>query len=116
MNVERCVALHNEITRYGWVKSGRSPELFDSQCPVYFDYFTNATRIGLNEDLIKFLEQARIAEPNEFSFFYWVHDLVCWLGKDDPLTSSMDESLEEDGRYLLLYSMNMFGSHRLGLV
>jgi hypothetical protein len=117
MNVERCVALNNEILRYGWVHSGRDPALFESLCPPFFDESSPANRVGRTPDLISFLEQARTCGSNSwFSFHYWVGNLVCWSGKDDPLTSCMDMGTDEDGRYLLLYTMGNFGSHRLGLM
>ena len=117
MNVERCVALNNEILRLGWVGSGRDPDLFESLCPPFLHDSPPEARDGRTPDLIRFLEQARTRGKNEWlSFHYWVGDLVCWSGKDDPLTSCMDIGADEDGRYLLLYDMGNFGSHRLGLM
>jgi hypothetical protein len=67
--------------------------------------------------MIGFLEQAHVSNPSEICFFYWVGDLACMSEKDDRLTSCMDAAYDEDGRFLLLYSMNgMFGSHGLGLM
>jgi hypothetical protein len=120
MNVEHCVRLHNEILRHGWVHSGRDPTLFENQCPLYFDQPNSSppvTREGRTPDLIRFLEQARVTGNNDsFSFHYWVLNLVCWSGEDDPLTSAMDTAADEDGRYLLLYKMENFGSHCLGVL
>jgi hypothetical protein len=120
MNVEHCVRLHNEVLRHGLVHSGRDPTLFEDQCPLYFDQPNSSrpvTREGRTQDLIRFLEQARVTGNNDsFYFHYWVLNLVCWSGEDDPLTSVMDGTADEDGRYLLLYKMENFGSHCLGVL
>jgi hypothetical protein len=93
---------------------------FSKTNALYFDQPNSSrpvTREGRTPDLIRFLEQARVTGNNDsFYFHYWVLNLVCWSGEDDPLTSVMDGTADEDGRYLLLYKLENFGSHCLGVL
>jgi hypothetical protein len=126
MDVERCIELHNQILRYGWIGSGRSPDLFEVSCRTWDDYHgTEAAAVhsNLTPDLVKFLKHARIAdiaETTEFSFFYCVNDLASPGLMFDTEETFVAQGYEEDqdwgGRYLNLYTMNDFGSHRLGLM
>ena len=80
MDVERCLALHNEILYYGWVGSGRSLGSLESTCKSWFETFgeeAEAVRSNLTPDLIRFLEHARFvndpeSELKDTFFFYWV--------------------------------------------
>jgi hypothetical protein len=129
MEVERCIELHNEILRHGWIGSGRSPNIFEANCPKWSDHYgadAEAVRSDLSPDLADFLKQARIpVVPNaEFSFSYWVSDLAgpellfefeeLFAIHGDDAAWAGDDDLGK--RFVLLYSMNDFGSHRLGLV
>jgi len=76
MQVERCVELHNQILRYGWIGSGNSPDLFEANCKIW-DHAHGAEAEAvyphLVPDLVKFLKHARIAyipETKQHSFFY----------------------------------------------
>ncbi|KAI4614255.1 uncharacterized protein J4E87_009653 [Alternaria ethzedia] len=82
MNVERCISLHNEIVRHGWVGSGRSPDTLASHGKSWFQVFgeeAEAERSNLSPDLVQFLEQVQIPRVEEEGFypefFYWVQGL-----------------------------------------
>jgi len=82
MNVERCISLHNEIVRHGWVGSGRSPDTLASHSKSWFEVFgdeAEAERSNLSPNLIQFLEQIQIPRVEEEGFypefFYWVQGL-----------------------------------------
>jgi hypothetical protein len=126
MTVERCVVLHNEILQHGWIGSGRSPDQLAANCTHWFDYYgakAEAVRPNLDPDLIIFLERALLPNVEEFSFFYWVNSLA---GPEYMFEFELSfsyggmadaEDAEEWGeRFVVLYAMNDFGSHRLGLV
>ena len=82
MNVERCISLHNEIVRHGWVGSGRSADTLASHSKSWFQVFgeeAEAERSALSPDLVQFLEQVQIPRVEEEGFypefFYWVQGL-----------------------------------------
>jgi len=82
MNVERCISLHNEIVRHGWVGSGRSADSLASHSKPWFQVFgeeAEAERSALSPDLVQFLEQVQIPRVEEegfyTEFFYWVQGL-----------------------------------------
>lgn len=129
MEVERCIELHNEILRHGWIGSGRSPDIFEANCPKWTNYYgadAEAVRSNLSPDLANFLKQARIpvVPDAEFSFSYWVSDLAepgFLFDFEQQFASHGDDAAGADDddwgkRFVLLYAMNDFGSHRLGLV
>ena len=121
MNVDRCIALHNEILRHGWVSSGRRLESLDSTCKTWFDTFGDAAeaiRPQLSPDLVRFLEHARVIQDPEtgadLCFFYWFKKLA---GPESMFKQA--EGWLDYGRYgqlLVLYSMNNFTGHWCGLV
>ncbi|CAN9200651.1 unnamed protein product [Alternaria alternata] len=121
MNVDRCIALHNEILRHGWVSSGRRLESLDSTCKTWFDTFgdtAEAIRPQLSPDLVRFLEHARVIQDPEtgadLCFFYWFKNLA---GPKSMFKQA--EGWLDYGRYgqlLVLYSMNNFTGHWCGLV
>lgn len=130
MQVERCVELHNEILHHGWIGSGRSADTFEASCPRWFDYFgtqAEAVRNDLAPDLVEFLKQARIPvlpSGSEFSFSYWVYSLTgpgSMFESPETFTIHEYDAADADDKYwekrfVLLYWMNDFGSHRLGLM
>jgi hypothetical protein len=124
MDVERCIALHNEILRYGWVGSGRSPESLESGCRTWFDTFgeeAEAIRSDLAPDLIRFLEHARfIRDPeSKVNFFYWVQNLASpeyMLQMSDMFPYGSRNGKEWKQRYMVLYAMSNFTGHICGLV
>ncbi|KAI4643339.1 uncharacterized protein J4E79_011280 [Alternaria viburni] len=62
MNVERCISLHNEIVRHGWVGSGRSPDTLASHSKSWFEVFgdeAEVERSALSPDLVQFLEHRK---------------------------------------------------------
>ena len=82
MNVERCISLHNEIVRHGWVGSGRSADTLASHSKSWFEVFgdeAEAERSNLSPGLIQFLEKIQIPRIEEEGFypefFYWVQGL-----------------------------------------
>ncbi|KAI4605107.1 hypothetical protein J4E83_010843 [Alternaria metachromatica] len=82
MNVERCISLHNEIVRHGWVGSDRSPDTLASHSKSWFQVFgeeAEVERSALSPDLVQFLEQVQIPRVEEEGFypefFYWVQGL-----------------------------------------
>jgi hypothetical protein len=118
MDVERCIALHNEILLYAWINAGRSPESFESECTTWLDVFSDeaeATRAAFIPDVVRFLEGARMSDPNDMSFFYWVNGLA---GPEYMLEFDI-EGADDEGwteRYIVLYMMNSFVSHGCGVV
>lgn len=63
MDVERCVALHNEILRSSWTSSGRESDSLESACHTWFDTFgdeAEAVCPDLAPDLVTFLQRARV--------------------------------------------------------
>ncbi|CAO2656576.1 Nn.00g053790.m01.CDS01 [Neocucurbitaria sp. VM-36] len=121
MNVERCIALHDEILRQGWVGSGRSPESLESTCKTWFDTFgdeADAVRSDLAPDLVKFLTHARVVYDPEFGvdlhFFYWVQNLASPDFMFEQAEDLPDQG--ENGRVLVLYAMSNFTGHFCGLV
>ena len=118
MNVDRCIALHNEILRHGWVGSGRSVESLESSCQTWFDTFSDAAeavRADLAPDLVQFLQHARvICDPEakvDLFFFYWVQNLA-----DPGFMFEQEDDWPEEGRLLVLYAMSNFTGHFCGLV
>ncbi|KAH8634367.1 hypothetical protein IG631_09767 [Alternaria alternata] len=118
MNVDRCIALHNEILRHGWVGSGRSVESLESSCQTWFDTFRDAAeavRADLAPDLVQFLQHARvICDPEakvDLFFFYWVQNLT-----DPGFMFEQEDDWPEEGRFLVLYAMSNFTGHFCGLV
>ncbi|KAI4667105.1 uncharacterized protein J4E79_001789 [Alternaria viburni] len=121
MNVERCIALHNEILRHGWVSSGCSPESLEATCKTWFDTFgddAEAVRPQLSPDLVRFLQEARLIGYSEsvvdLSFFYWLQNLASPNFMFEQAEDWSDDG--EDGNLLVLYEMNNFSGHWCGLV
>jgi hypothetical protein len=136
MNIERCVALHNEILKYGWLNSGRSAEDFNSKCKTWFDtyaessehfepeHFQNALT-HLSPDLIRFFKQAWDFWEPGFQFFYWVRglsspDFMVQMSEHFKYRGIMNESIRDEvpwnNRYVLLYPMSNFTGHFMGLM
>lgn len=127
MNVERCIELHNEIVKHGWIGSGRDPETLNSQCKTWFELHgeeAETARSDLSPDLIQFLEQAQIPYGREgescLEFFYWASGL-----SDPGYMFEFEEMLwedcemEEDDRKtrLVLYGAGHFDTgHICGLM
>jgi hypothetical protein len=121
MDVNKCVKLHNEIFMHGWLRSGKTNENFERDCKTWFNYFgeeAEALRLQntLSIDLIAFLERAYVTNLDH-SFFYYVD------GLEPP--SRLFEAAEvfnvlysnnDPTRYVVLYAMNMFASHPVGLM
>ncbi|CAG5186482.1 uncharacterized protein ALTATR162_LOCUS11596 [Alternaria atra] len=107
MNVGRCIALHNEILRHGWVGSGRSLEPLESSCKTWFDTFDNkaeAFRVDLVSDLIGFLQHARViydpeSEFNDLLLLYWVQNLA-----EPDFMFEQEEGWPDEGWFLVLYA------------
>jgi hypothetical protein len=131
MNVERCVALHNEILQYGWYKSGRSAEDFDPKCKTWIDTFDSVSehfQDALNHlslDLVRFLRRARVPVEYNLEFFYWIQglsspDFMVEMSEHFKYRGNMDESIGDEvlwnNRYFLLYPMNNFHGHFMSLV
>jgi hypothetical protein len=121
MDVEQCIALHNEILRHGWVHSGHNAESFEKECPTWYDDSDiteiEAVRHDLTPDLFNFLRKARFAGSPHFWFFHQVSSLASpqLLFADlDVWRYDIEEG--EVKRYVTLYLMNECGSHPLGLM
>jgi len=123
MDVERCAALHNELFRLGWIGLGNDAAEIGSRCKTWKQYFATefeeqAIPSVFSDDLIAFLEKARVPEDwNKHNLFYYVRGLVhpSYMMEATDFINEM-YSEDERNRYILLYSMNQFGSHPLGLV
>lgn len=93
MDVERYLALHDEILRHCWIGTGRSLESLESVCKTWFDTFgeeAEIARSNLAPDLIRFLFNARFSNDSESelkdaSFFYWVQKV--WYPLEKVLES-----------------------------
>lgn len=114
-DVERCIALHNEIVMHGWVGSGRDPANFTGK--NWFDRVgdpADRTRDRLSTPLTRFLEGALITDEPNYSFFYYVYGLSYPEGM-----WSMHDAFAPHGdpnRYLTLYGATNIASHPEGLV
>jgi hypothetical protein len=119
MNVGKCVALHNQIFKYGWLGSGRTIKDFEQECKPWFDLWgdeAEALRKTLSPNLVAFLERAFVTNADH-SFFYY----VCGLDYPSGLFEAAEcisecYSQDDRTRYIVLYHMNSFGSHNVGLV
>jgi hypothetical protein len=119
MNIDKCVALHNQILKHGWLGSGRTIEDFEQECKTWFDLWgdeAEALRNTLSPDLVAFLERA-YATHADHSFFYYVSGLDYPSGLFEA-AECISECYSQDDRtrYVVLYHMNRFGSHNVGLV
>jgi hypothetical protein len=113
--VERCIALHNEILMHGWVGSGRDAANFTGK--NWFDHLgdqANNARGRLSTPLTRFLKGALTTDENNYSFFYHVgglgYPLSMWT-THEAFGGDMDPD-----RYLTLYMANNIASHPDGLV
>ncbi|KAF2852010.1 hypothetical protein T440DRAFT_527543 [Plenodomus tracheiphilus IPT5] len=126
MNVEKCVALRNEILLYGWTRSDHSLGEFANSCKPWFEYFNDnakSTRAKLGLDLVKFLEQARFVwvPCGWHSFCYWVWntsppEFMFEFEVEDPRDMYKVRDANERPRFVVLYEMNHFANHYMGLV
>ena len=111
MNVERCVALHNEILTIGWMGRGRDPEDLGQS---WFDFHgdgANEVRGKLSPDLVAFLEHAW--EVDDHSFFYYVNGLH---HPANLFTNNLHDKQSKTPRYVTLYAANDLAEHVDGLV
>lgn len=119
MDVDRSVALHNKILEIGWSGSGRSAEEFKQICKPWFDYHgdeAEEVRDLLSPDLTAFLERAYEAD-NDHVFTYYLNGLNWPGGLFSDATIFNDTWSEDDkSRFVVLYFMNTFASHPVGLV
>jgi hypothetical protein len=70
MNVGKCVALHNQIFKYGWLGSGRTIEDFEQECKPWFDLWgdeAEALRNTLSPNLVAFLERTFVTNVDHSS-------------------------------------------------
>lgn len=123
LDVERCVALHNEIVQYGWGKSsrGQAGEELEavnwyersSRDDAYRDEQLDSVRPRLSSPLAAFLDGA-LTTGVEHSFFYHVSGLNSpsqfFFSHED-----FHDDLEKD-RFLTLYAAHNLASHPDGLV
>lgn len=133
MDVERCISLHNETVRHGWVGSGRSPDTLASHSKSWFEIYgeeAEAERSNLSPYLIQFLEQVQIPRVEEEGFypefFYWVQGLSHpeYMFEFEDMLSDYDDDKGEDeeeegdeGRRLVLYAAGHFDTgHICGLM
>ncbi|CAO2656567.1 Nn.00g053700.m01.CDS01 [Neocucurbitaria sp. VM-36] len=136
MNVERCIELHNEILRHGWVNSGHDPSQFGSAARPWVSYFNDFGDAGqailpdLVPELGQFLQQARIVEyePDRsggYSFFFWVDNLARpgnMFEYEEMWEMILDKPYKpmkckyEAKRFIVLYTLNQLASHHVGLV
>ncbi|KAF2273042.1 uncharacterized protein EI97DRAFT_503825 [Westerdykella ornata] len=122
MDVDRCITLHNEILRHGWIGHGNNPEQFEAECPTWTEHYGDTAeqiRPDLNTELYAFLSGARvIVESLDFLFYYWVRDL-CSPGSlfncEDFFPNFMDED-PDPKRIVVLFWMRDEYSHRLGVL
>lgn len=112
IDVDRCIALHNEIYKIGWTGSGRS--LDDLPTKTFLDFYSNditdELRDRLSEDLKAFLGRARHfdLEGQKFEFFYYVSGLYipgAFFENSEPFC----EDEEDHSRFVTLYGANGTG-------
>ncbi|KAH6621816.1 hypothetical protein C7974DRAFT_211571 [Boeremia exigua] len=134
MNVERCIKLHNEILRHGWVHSGHNISQFETVARSWMSHFGDDEGILANlvPEIRQFLQQAQIilSEPDKaggFSFFFWVNNLAApgnLFGFEemvemvlDPVDDTVPMKCEyKEKRFILLYTLNQLASHNVGLL
>jgi hypothetical protein len=104
--------------------AGSAPVAVQTNLQPIVQIGLTALRPSLDSDLILFLERARFPNVENFSFFYWVNNLA-WpeymfesgeLFDTHGYRANVEDSEEWAERFVVLYAMNDFGSHRLGLV
>ncbi|KAI4950244.1 hypothetical protein J4E91_004900 [Alternaria rosae] len=118
MDVERCISLHNEIVRHGWVGSGRSPDTIASHSKSWFEIYgeeAEAERSNLSPYLIQF---PRVEKEGFYpEFFYWVQGLSHpeYMFEFEDMLSDYDDNKSEDeeeeddeGRRLVLYDQKTY--------
>jgi hypothetical protein len=107
MNVNRCVALHNEILAIGWQGRGNDDGDLGQSWFVFYGEDAEDMRDYLSPDLVAFLERAWEV-GDDHSFFYYVS------GLNHP-TAMFSEHLK-DRRFLTLYTANDIAEHPDGLI
>jgi hypothetical protein len=117
-DVDRCVALHNEIMTIGWEGRQRRGKDYRGLGQSWFDFHgaaAEAVRGRLHQDLTAFLERAWEAEDDQHSFFYYVAGLShpTYMFKDDEFDVELDNG---DSRYVTLYTANDIAEHQDGLM
>jgi hypothetical protein len=119
MDVDKCVELHNKILKHGWLESGKTTEDFERDCKTWFDHWSeeaDALRNTLSPDLVAFLERAYVTNTDH-SFFYYVDGL--WSPNmliEEATIFNECYSEDDPTRYIVLYAMNDFASHQVGLM
>ncbi|ORY13821.1 hypothetical protein BCR34DRAFT_480356 [Clohesyomyces aquaticus] len=105
MNVDRCVALHNEILTIGWESRGRDTEDLGQSWFEFYGGDADEVRERLSPHLVAFLERAWEV-GDDHSFFYYVAGL-------NPPTGFFPDP--ENHRFLTLYAANDIAEHPVGL-
>lgn len=117
MNVTRCIELHNEIVRLGWLGMGHSLE--DFQPRTWFEHYGQAAqdvRGELSANVVAFLEGAWELQDGDQSF-YWYADGLVKPGDDMFGDLDFEQRLDSGvGRFLKLYSAHDFVGHAEGLM
>jgi hypothetical protein len=120
-DVDRCVALHNEILTIGWEGRQRWGKDYRALGESWFDFHgaaAAAVRGRLHPDLIAFLEGAWDT-GDDHSFFYYVAGLShpTYMFKEDDLDSvAFSEDNVGYSRYVTLYTANDIAEHLDGLM
>jgi hypothetical protein len=117
-DVDRCVALHNEIMTIGWEGRQRYGKGYRGLGQSWFDFHgaaAEAVRDRLHPDLFAFLESAWEAEDDQHSFFYYVAGLSypTHMFKDDDADPNTELG---NSRYVTLYTANDIAEHQDGLM
>ena len=107
INLDRCVALHNEIVTIGWEARGRNASDLGQSWFDFHGVEAAVVRNRLSPDLIAFLERAWEVGPDH-SFFYYVAGL--------HYPNNMFSKYGEDDRFLTLYAANYIAEHPDGLM
>ncbi|KUJ13267.1 uncharacterized protein LY89DRAFT_784998 [Mollisia scopiformis] len=124
-DVDRCIELHNQITRIGWGGSGQNPEGDEMQTwwEMYgADCDEQDLTPRLIPEVIDFLKGALQPDPDETgsdspyqNFFYYIQGLA--IPETILSENFILEGLDEDPpRYVLLYHVTDLKTHPCGII
>ena len=116
LDADRCAALHNAITIYGWLCSGKKIAEMDRKT-WWARYGDDKLLTSLRPSLVKFLK--RVYTLPSGNFFYYVTGLAPpkHMGSLNLILQNEDRKDVNPNRYLLVYlASGELVSHACGIV